>query len=59
MKLYLRENSLNMICWWVGASYGTHWDYKSHTGSVIPMGARAILSFSRKKKLNTGSSTEA
>ena len=59
MKLYLRADYLNMVYWWVDASHVTHWDRKIHTGAVMSMGAGAILSFSRKKKLNTGSSTEA
>ena len=59
MKLYLRSDYHNMIYWWVDASYGTHWDRKSHTVAVISMGAGEIMSFSRKHKLNTGSSTEA
>ena len=59
MKIYLRADYLNMIRWWVDASCGTHWDCKSHTGALISMGAGAIMSFSRKQKLDTGSSTEA
>ena len=58
MNLYLNADSLNVIFWWVDASYGTHWDCKSHTGAVMLMGAEGILIFSRKQKLNTGISTE-
>ena len=57
-NLYLRADYINMIHWWVDVSYSTHWDFKSHTRAVMSMGAGAILSFSRKQKLNTGSSTE-
>ena len=46
MKLYLRDDSINIIFWWVDTSYGPHWYCKSHTGAVMPMGAGAILSFS-------------
>ena len=59
MNLYIRDDSLNMILCWVDASYGTHWDCKSHNGAVMSMEAGAIMSFSRKQKLNTNSSTEA
>ena len=59
MNLYLRADYLNMIICWVDASYGTHWDCKSHTGAVMSMEAGAIMSLSRKQKLNTGSSAEA
>ena len=58
MNLYLHADSLNVIFWWFDASYGTHWDCKSHTGAVTLMGAEEILILSRKQKLNTGSSTE-
>ena len=50
---------LNMIKWWVGASYGVHWDCKGHTGAMMSMGKGYIVNVSRKHKLNTGSSTEA
>ena len=59
MKLYIRDYSLNIVHWCVDALYDTHWDCKSHTLAVIPMGAGAIMSFSRKHNLNNGSSTEA
>ena len=59
LKLYIRADYLNMIIWWVDASYYTHWYCKIHTGAVMSMGAGAILSFSRKQKLNTGRLTEA
>ena len=59
MELYLRANYLNMIYWWVDASYGTHWDCKSNTVAVMSMGAVEIMILSRNHNLNTGSSTEA
>ena len=59
MKLYLSEDALNVVHWWVNASYGTHWDCRSHTGAVMSMGKGAILTLSRKQKLNTASYTEA
>jgi hypothetical protein len=36
-----------------------HPDYKSHTGGIMTMGKGAIVSVSKKQKLNTRSSTEA
>ena len=59
MKMYLSADALNVVFWWLYASYGTHWDFRSHTGDVMSMGKGAVLSFSIKKKLNTASSTEA
>ena len=55
MKLYLSADVLNMVCWWVDVSYGTHWDCRSHTGSVISMGKVVILILSRKQRLNNAS----
>ena len=41
------------------ASFAVHPDFKSHTGAMMTMGKGAIMSISRKQKLNTRSSTEA
>ena len=61
LKRHMRADSLNMIRWWVNASYGVHWDCdcKGHTGAMISIGKGAPVNISRKHKLNTGSSTEA
>jgi hypothetical protein len=59
MKLNLTVDSMNSIHWWVDASYGTHWDWKGHTGMMASLGKGALMSFSHKHKLNAGSSTEA
>ena len=59
MNMYLHDDYLNLIFWWVDASYGTHWEFDSNIGEVMLMGSGEIMSFSRKKKLNTGSSKEA
>ena len=55
----MRADSLNMIRWWVDASYGVHCDCKGHTGAIMSMGKGATVNISRTHKLNTGSSTEA
>ena len=39
--------------------YSTHWDCKSNTGMIMSLGKGAVMSFSKKQKLNTRSSTEA
>jgi hypothetical protein len=44
---------------YIDASYGTHSDYRSHTGMIISVGAGAIDVRSTKQKINTKSSTEA
>jgi len=59
MKLSLRVDNLNTICWWVDAAYGVHMDLKGHTGMMMTLGQGALMSFSRGQKLNVRSSTEA
>jgi hypothetical protein len=59
LLLRLSADNLNIIKWWVDASYGVHYDMKSHTGGVMSMGTGAAYSTSKKQKLNTKSSTEA
>ena len=52
-------DGLFIIKWWVDASFGVHWDSKGHTGMMMSLGKGAVMSFSRKQKLNTRSSTES
>ena len=59
MKRHMKADSLNMIRWWVDASYGVRWDCKGRTGLMMSMGKGALVNISIKHKLNTGSSTEA
>jgi hypothetical protein len=59
LVLRLSADNLNIIKWWVDASYGVHEDMRSHTGGVMSMGTGAAYSTSKKQKLNTKSSTEA
>ena len=62
LPLILRADGVNVLKWWVDASYSDHDDMRGHTGGTIPMGkdgCRSIISISRKKNLNTKSSTEA
>ena len=59
MKRCLLADSLSHIHWYVDASYGVHWDSKGHTGTMMTMGRGALLTISRKHKLNVGSSTES
>jgi hypothetical protein len=59
LVLRLSADNLNIIKWWVDASYGVHHDMKSHTGGVMSLGTGAAYSTSKKQKLNTKSSTEA
>ena len=59
MPLRLEADSLNVVKWWVDASYGVHPDLKSHTGGIMSMGKGAVYGTSTRQKLNTKSSTEA
>jgi hypothetical protein len=44
---------------YIDASYGTHADYKSHSGMIISLGKGPIDVASTKQKINTKSSSEA
>jgi hypothetical protein len=59
LVLCLTAEKLNIIKWWVDASYGVHHDMRSHTGGAMSMGTGVIYSTSKRQKLNTKSSTEA
>ena len=62
LPLILRANGVNVLKWWVDASYAAHDDMRGHTGGTISMGKDGrglIISISKKQKLNTKSSTEA
>jgi len=50
---------VNVIKWWVDASFGVHPDFRSHMGAMMTMGSGAFQSFSKKQKLNTRSSNES
>jgi len=58
-RLVLKADSLNVLKWYVDASFAMHPDFKSHTGAMMTFGSGAVQSLSRKQKLNTRSSTEA
>ena len=57
--LTLSAKSLRCIKWSVDVAFAVHPDFKSHTGGVMTFGRGALISLSRKQKLNTHSSTEA
>jgi hypothetical protein len=59
LVLRLSADNLNIIKWWIDASYGVHHDMRSHTGGTMSMGTAAVYSTSHRQKLNTKSSTEA
>ena len=59
MVLCLEADDVQEIKWYVNASFGTHNDLKSHTGSIFTLGNGAIWNDSTKQKVNAKSSTVA
>jgi hypothetical protein len=59
LKLKLSVDSLVMLKWYVDGSHNVHWDSKGHGGAVFTLGKGAILSYSKKVKVNTQSSPKA
>ena len=59
LGLALRADNLNVIKWWVDASYAIHPDMKVHTGANMSLGGGSAISMSKKHKLNECSSTRA
>ena len=59
MPLILRAVRLNVIKWWVDATYATHEDMRGHTGANVLLGRGSVISMSKKQKINMRSSTEA
>ena len=57
--LCLEADNEQKLQWYVDASFGTHKDMKSHTGSMFTLGKGAIWNESTKQKVNARSSTEA
>ena len=58
LKLRLTKYSLGVLKWYVDGSHNAHWDCRGHGGAVFTLGRGATMSYSRKLKLNTRSSTE-
>jgi len=59
MCLTLEADDLQIIKWWVDASFAVHPDMRSHTGGAMSLGKGAVYSASTGQKLTTKSSTEA
>jgi hypothetical protein len=58
LLLILRADNLNVIKWWVDASFATHGNCRGHTGGTTSLGKGSMTSMSKKQKINTRSSTE-
>ncbi len=57
--LILEADNLEIIHWYLDASFAVHFDFKSHTGAVLTLGTGSINSKLTKHKINTRSSMEA
>jgi hypothetical protein len=59
MPLTLEASTgINIIKWWVDASFAVHPDMLSHMGAMMTLGSRAIYAMLRQQRLNVTSSTE-
>ena len=62
LPLILRAEGVNVLKWWVDASYAEHEDMLGHTRGTMSMGKDGcglIIIISKKQYMNTKSSTEA
>jgi hypothetical protein len=59
LALTLEADDLQVIKWWIDASFAVHKDMRSHTGGAMSLGKGAVYSTSVRQKLTTKSSTEA
>ena len=59
MPLSLGADNMNIVKWWVDASFAVHPDMRSHTGGAMTLGQGVAYATSTGQKINTTSSTEA
>jgi hypothetical protein len=59
MPLILSTDNLTLLHWWVDAAYAVHHDCKGHTVIGMSFGQGMALSYLRKQKIMTNSSTKA
>ncbi len=53
LSLTLDASEMNLVRWWVNASFFVHSDYRSHTGVVLSLGKGGVIRMSQKQKINT------
>ena len=59
MPLILSVDNLNIIKWWLDASYAVHDDMHGNNWETISLGRGSVLIMSKNKKINTKISTKA
>ena len=52
MPLILRDDSINVIKWWVDDFYEMHGYMRGHNGATMSLGCRSEISMSNKQKIN-------
>eukprot|EP00956_Cyclotella_meneghiniana_P042119 scaffold248363_cov77-Cyclotella_meneghiniana.AAC.2 len=58
MPLNLTVDNLQSTKWFIDSAHGVHIDCKGHSGGGMTLGQGAVMSGSRKQKINSRSSTE-
>jgi hypothetical protein len=58
LPLTLRASRLDVVDWWVDASFAVHPDMKGHSGGSGTLGEGSMVDFCRKQRFNARSSTE-
>ena len=53
MKLKLRIDLMNVVKWWLDATFANHKDAKGQTGDTMSMGRGFIVIMSKNQKTNT------
>jgi hypothetical protein len=59
MPLILIVENLNIIKWWVDASFAIQNDRRGHTGATMSLGKGSIIGMLKKQKINTMSLMES
>jgi Reverse transcriptase (RNA-dependent DNA polymerase) len=59
LPLTMEAENLQIVKWWVDASFAVHPDMKSHTGGAMSLGKGTVYATSTRQRINTKSSTEA
>ncbi len=58
LKLKLKADNLGLLKWYVDGLHNVHRDGRGHVGAMFSMGKGAVVSYSRKMKMNSRSLTE-
>ena len=55
----MSADNTQTIKWYIDSSFAVHKDMRSHTGAIMTLGQRAIISDSTKQKVSAQNSTES